>query len=87
MDIREYRIEWDPVDRAEVLERVLDKGIVIDGVFRVHVAGVDLATVRTHMVVLSLDRYKEVRGLEQYERVLPPLPDWFLPRQDGPTGN
>jgi hypothetical protein len=42
---------------AEVLDRVLDKGIVIDAVSRVSVAGTELVTVRAHVVVTSIDTH------------------------------
>src|SRR5260370_8794346 len=42
---------------AEVLDRVLDKGIVIDAWVRVVLMGIDLITVRAHVVVASIDTY------------------------------
>jgi gas vesicle structural protein len=39
----------------EVLDRVLDKGIVIDAVSRVSLAGTELVTVRAHVVVTSIE--------------------------------
>ena len=39
----------------EVLDRVLDKGIVIDAVSRVSIAGTELVTIRAHMVVTSIE--------------------------------
>jgi hypothetical protein len=41
----------------EVLDRVLDKGIVIDAFVRVSVAGVDLLTVDARVVVASVETY------------------------------
>jgi len=40
-----------------VLDRVLDKGIVIDGWGRVSLVGVDLVTVDAWIVVASIDTY------------------------------
>jgi len=40
-----------------VLDRVLDKGIVIDGWGRVSVAGIDLIGIDTWIVVASIDTY------------------------------
>ena len=42
---------------AEVLDRVLDKGIVIDAWVRVVLMGIDLITVRAHVVVASIETY------------------------------
>jgi hypothetical protein len=41
----------------DVLDRVLDKGIVIDGWGRVSVAGIDLITVDAWVVVASISTY------------------------------
>jgi gas vesicle structural protein len=41
----------------DVLDRVLDKGIVIDGWARVSVAGIDLMTVDGWVVVASIHTY------------------------------
>ena len=53
-----------PVERAsaanslvEVLDRVLDKGIVIDAWVRVSVVGIDLITVEARIVVASINTY------------------------------
>jgi hypothetical protein len=42
---------------AEVLDHVLDRGIVIDAVSHVSIAGTELVTVRAHVVVASIDTY------------------------------
>jgi hypothetical protein len=41
----------------DVLDRVLDKGIVIDGWVRVSLVGIDLITVEARVVVASIDTY------------------------------
>lgn len=53
-----------PVERAsggtsliDVLDRVLDKGIVIDAWVRVSLVGIDLLTVEARVVVASIDTY------------------------------
>src|SRR5438477_12879946 len=61
-----------PVERAaggssliDVLDRVLDKGIVIDAWVRVSLVGIDLITVEARIVVASIDtylRYSEAVG-------------------------
>ena len=52
----------------DVLDRVLDKGIVIDGWARMAVAGIDLVSLDTRLVVASIEtylRYADVLGLNQ----------------------
>jgi gas vesicle structural protein len=53
-----------PVERSQggtslvdVLDRVLDKGIVIDAWVRVSLVGIDLITVEARVVVASIDTY------------------------------
>jgi len=41
----------------DVLDRVLDKGIVIDAWIRVSLVGIDLITVEARVVVASIDTY------------------------------
>ena len=41
----------------DVLDRVLDKGIVIDAWVRISVVGIDLITVEARIVVASIDTY------------------------------
>jgi gas vesicle structural protein len=50
----------------DVLDRVLDKGIVIDAWVRVSLVGIDLITVEARVVVASIDtylRYADALGL------------------------
>jgi hypothetical protein len=50
----------------DVLDRVLDKGIVIDAWVRVSVVGIDLITVEARVVVASIDtclRYAEATDI------------------------
>ena len=52
----------------DVLDRVLDKGIVIDAWVRVSLVGIDLLTVEARVVVASIDtylRYAEAMGITQ----------------------
>jgi len=43
--------------RIDVVDRVLDKGIVIDAWMRISLAGIDLITVEARIVVASIDTY------------------------------
>ena len=45
--------------QVEVLDRVLDKGIVIDAWIRVALMGIDLITVQARVVVASIHTYLE----------------------------
>lgn len=47
---------------VEVLDHVLDKGIVIDGWMRVALLGIDIVTVRGTVVVRSIGTYLEGAG-------------------------
>jgi len=47
---------------VDVLDRVLDKGIVIDGWMRVALLGIDMVTVRGTVVVRSIRTYLEDAG-------------------------
>jgi gas vesicle structural protein len=69
----------------DVLDRVLDKGIVIDAWVRVSLVGIDLVTVEARIVVASIDTYlkyseavgitgpvsrpREISGGDELERV------------------
>jgi gas vesicle structural protein len=39
----------------DVLDRILDKGIVVDAWVRISLVGIDLMTVEDHVVVASVD--------------------------------
>jgi gas vesicle structural protein len=41
----------------DVLDRILDKGIVIDAWVRISLVGIDLVTVEARVVVASIDTY------------------------------
>jgi hypothetical protein len=55
-DIR-LRAPRDEGTLIDVLDRVLDKGIVIDAWARMSLVGIDLMTVEMNMVVASIDTY------------------------------
>jgi hypothetical protein len=58
---------------VDVLDRVLDKGLVIAGDIKVSLAEVELLTIRIRLLVCSLDKAQEV-GLDwwRYDRDLSP---------------
>jgi len=51
---------------AEILERVLDKGIVIAGDIKIQIADVDLLTIKIRLLVASVDKAKEM-GIDWWE--------------------
>ena len=50
----------DPANLADVLERVLDKGVVIAGDIRVNLVNIELLTIRIRLLVASVDRAREM---------------------------
>src|SRR5881227_2800123 len=58
---------------VDVLNRVLDKGLVIAGDIKVSLAEVELLTIRIRLLVCSLDKAQEI-GLDwwRYDRDLSP---------------
>ncbi|RDI45977.1 gas vesicle protein GvpJ [Falsibacillus pallidus] len=56
----------DSSSLAEVIDRILDKGIVIDAFARVSVVGIEILTIEARVVIASVDtwlRYAEAVGL------------------------
>jgi len=51
---------------AEILERVLDKGIVIAGDIKIQIADVDLLTIKIRLLIASVDKAKEM-GIDWWE--------------------
>jgi len=51
---------------ADLLERILDKGIVIVGDIRVNLLDIELLTIRLRLLVASVDRAKEM-GIDWWE--------------------
>src|ERR1051325_3489009 len=51
---------------ADVLERVLDKGIVIAGDIQVNLLEIELLTIKLRLVVASVDKAKEM-GIDWWE--------------------
>lgn len=58
---------------VDVLDRVLDKGLVVAGDIKVSLAEVELLTIRIRLIVCSLDKAQEI-GLDwwRYDRDLSP---------------
>jgi hypothetical protein len=58
---------------VDVLDRVLDKGLVVAGDIRVSLAEVELLTIRIRLMICSIDKAEEI-GLDwwKYDRHLSP---------------
>lgn len=52
---------------VDVLDRVLDKGLVVAGDIKVSVAEVELLTIRIRLVICSIDKAQEI-GLDWWRR-------------------
>lgn len=55
-----------PANLADILERVLDKGIVVAGDIRINLLDIELLTIKLRLVVASVERAKEM-GLNWWE--------------------
>jgi hypothetical protein len=51
---------------ADILERILDKGIVVAGDISISLVGVELLTIRVRLVIASVDRALEM-GIRWWE--------------------
>ncbi|MDT9701599.1 gas vesicle protein [Streptomyces sp. P17] len=51
---------------ADILERVLDKGIVIVGDIRINLLDIELLTIKLRLLVASVDKAKEI-GIDWWE--------------------
>ena len=55
-----------PAQLADVLERVLDKGIVIAGDIKIDLLDIELLTIRLRLLVASADKAREM-GIDWWE--------------------
>jgi hypothetical protein len=55
-----------PASLADILERVLDKGIVIAGDIQINLLDIELLTIKLRLLVASVDRAKEM-GINWWE--------------------
>jgi hypothetical protein len=51
---------------ADILERVLDKGIVIAGDISIHLVGIELLTIKLRLLIASVDKAAEM-GINWWE--------------------
>lgn len=50
----------EPANLADILERVLDKGIIIAGDIRVNLLDIELLTIKLRLLVVSVDKAEEM---------------------------
>jgi Gas vesicle protein len=55
-----YQDRPHPDSLADILERVLDKGIIIAGDIRVNLLDIELLTVKIRLLVVSVDKAEEM---------------------------
>ncbi|QNP61794.1 gas vesicle protein [Streptomyces genisteinicus] len=61
-----YGQQGSSANLADILERVLDKGIVIAGDIRINLLDIELLTVKLRLLVASVDKAKEM-GIDWWE--------------------
>lgn len=50
----------EPANLADILERVLDKGIIIAGDIRINLLDIELLTIKLRLLVVSVDKAEEM---------------------------
>jgi hypothetical protein len=75
-----------PSGLADVVEIILDKGIVIDAYVRVSLVGIELLTIDARIVIASVDTYlrfaEATNRLDLYDKGGKDLPDFIHDLQD-----
>ncbi|MFE0681453.1 gas vesicle protein [Streptomyces sp. NPDC058961] len=61
-----YQPDGGGANLADILERVLDKGIVIAGDIRINLLDIELLTIKLRLIVASIDKAKEM-GIDWWE--------------------
>jgi gas vesicle protein GvpA/GvpJ/GvpM family len=56
----------EPAQLADVLERVLDKGIVIAGDIQINLLDIELLTIKVRLLIASADKAREM-GIDWWE--------------------
>jgi hypothetical protein len=65
-DLVQQRRGPAPAQLADVLERVLDKGIVIAGDIQINLLDIELLTIRLRLLVASADKAREM-GIDWWQ--------------------
>jgi gas vesicle structural protein len=76
-----------PSGLADVIDIILDKGLVIDAYVRVSLVGIELLTIDARIVIASVDTYlrfaEATNRLDLYEKGGKDLPELFNSLQEG----
>jgi hypothetical protein len=64
--VQSYGAGGEPTNLGDILERVLDKGVVIAGDIQVNLLDIELLTIKLRLVVASLDTAREA-GINWWE--------------------
>jgi hypothetical protein len=76
-----------PSGLADVVELILDKGLVIDAYVRVSLVGIEILTIDARIVIASVDTYlrfaEATNRLDLYERGGKDLPEMIESMQEG----
>src|SRR5690349_23031065 len=64
-ELESYR-SGHPAQLADVLERILDKGIVIAGDIQINLLDIELLTVKLRLLIASADKAREM-GIDWWE--------------------
>ena len=74
-ELENYR-SGQPAQLSDVLERILDKGIVVAGDIQINLLDIELLTVKIRLLIASADKAKEM-GIDWWQN------DPFLSGQNG----
>ncbi len=66
MDRQQMTTSSQSTNLVDILERVLDKGIVIAGDIRIQLADVELLNIKIRLLIASVDKAKEI-GISWWE--------------------
>ncbi|MFH1192469.1 MAG: gas vesicle protein [bacterium] len=66
MDRQRITTSTNSTNLADILERVLDKGIVIAGDIRIQLADVELLNIKIRLLISSVEKAKEI-GISWWE--------------------
>nr|WP_307128779.1 gas vesicle protein [Streptomyces sp. B1I3] len=64
--VSSYGQQGSSANLADILERVLDKGIVIAGDIKINLLDIELLTIKLRLLVASVDKAKEM-GIDWWE--------------------
>ncbi|MFF3753229.1 gas vesicle protein [Streptomyces sp. NPDC002018] len=64
--VSQYGQQGSSANLADILERVLDKGVVIAGDIQINLLDIELLTIKLRLLVASVDKAKEM-GIDWWE--------------------